>query len=116
MIHILLENCNPFESFDRDTFQPVIVRVDGHSGFGKKGGDVVCAGISAIVQTAVIAVTRVAGLRQDVIQRDGYLESKIGVPVSTLERDALRIILHTMVIGVEEIEKAYPGSVKIELK
>ncbi len=88
--------------------------MEGHSGFGAKGGDTVCAGISAVVQTAVLGITRVAGIPQKLTQRDGLIESVIPVgSLGTERHGALRIILHTMITGLDEIAKEYPGSVEV---
>lgn len=96
---------------DRDE---IGIKVEGHSGSGVKGTDIVCSAVSAIIQTSVIAITRVAGIHQKIEQRDGYLESIIfhrnsGIP--NISR--LITILYTMIIGLEEIIQSNPDSVEI---
>jgi uncharacterized protein len=92
----------------------VEIEVAGHSDAGVKGGDIVCASVSVIAQTAVLAVNRVARVRQDIEQRDGFLKSVLHVEdISVDSLDALRIILEVTIIGLEEIRRLYPGRVDV---
>ena len=89
--------------------------VQGHAGRAAKGSDVVCAAISAIAQTAVAAITRVAGVSQDVTQREGVLETS--VHVAGLGPEALRdlqVIVRTMMIGLDEVRRLHPESITID--
>jgi uncharacterized protein YsxB (DUF464 family) len=89
-------------------------RVMGHSEFGIKGSDIVCAAVSVLVQTTVIAINRVARVNQRIEQEEGFLKSVIDINrVKTGRLEALRSILATMILGLNEIVKAYPGRVKI---
>jgi hypothetical protein len=92
----------------------VQITVEGHSGKGRKGNDVACAGISAIAQTAVVGISRVAGLRQRITQREGYLDSVVETSGDRGKTEALRVIIATMVAGLTELEKTYPGSMQMK--
>lgn len=90
------------------------VRIEGHSGWGQKGSDVVCSAVSAIVQTAVASITGVAEVRQEIVQKEGHLQSTI--PLNSLnqkKRDALDIILNTMIIGLKLVDENYPKTLEI---
>jgi uncharacterized protein len=92
----------------------IILKATGHSGFGKKNTDIICAGISAIIQTAVVAITKVAKINQKIKQKDGFLESTI--KISKLEPEAINdlfVIINTMLAGLEEIIKIYPEALKL---
>ncbi len=90
------------------------IRVTGHSGYGKKNSDIVCAGVSAVVQTAIIGITKAAGIRQKLKQKEGILESKIEVTkLNSGDFNNLIIILNTMLAGLNEIIKQYPKALKI---
>lgn len=98
---------------DRESGE-VEFRVEGHSAFGSKGNDIVCAAVSVLVQTSVIAINRVARVNQSIEQEEGFLRSVIDISrVKTGRLEALRNILATMVLGLNEIVRAYPGRVKI---
>ena len=92
------------------------IRITGHSGYAKKNSDIVCAGVSAVVQTAVIGITKAAGIRQKLKQKDGFLESKIEVKkLSSADFNNLIIILNTMLAGLNEIHKQYPEALKVNI-
>lgn len=83
--------------------------VSGHAKAAPHGMDIVCAGVSALVQSAIMGIERQIGreidLQQDV---DGLAMNLIGRPDSLTEA-----ILKTMSLGLTEIAKLYPKSVRI---
>ncbi|MDY6967892.1 MAG: ribosomal-processing cysteine protease Prp [Spirochaetota bacterium] len=90
------------------------IKVEGHTGLGFKGADVVCSAISALVQTSILAINRVAKINQKVKQRDGYLKSSIPIVyINVDEEKSLKIILNTMIVGLNEIDNNYPGTLEI---
>jgi len=82
--------------------------VEGHAGFDQKGSDIVCAAVSVLAQTAVIAINRIAGIHQRIEQREGFLKSVLEIDEDDGRTEVLRIILATMIIGLDEIVKVYP--------
>lgn len=91
----------------RDTHGAVTgFRVEGHAGFDDPGRDIVCAGVTAVAETAVLGVQQVAQHPCRIRRRSGYLECMLegGTEVS---RERARTILETMVIGLKDIEKDY---------
>ncbi len=117
MVRVVLENRGPDSGREAAGSGELLLRVEGHSGAGVKGTDVVCAAISAIAQTAVVGITKVAGVQQDVIQGEGLLETRIrleGLPES--RRRSVEIIIDTMLAGLGEIENEYPGSLEIIMR
>ncbi len=117
MVRVVLESRASVSGNRADGIEELLLRIEGHSGAGTKGTDVVCAGISAIVQTAVLGITEVAGISQDVTDEEGLLVTRIplvGVPVSG--KKALEIIVETMLAGLRAIENQYPGSLDIRIK
>ena len=90
------------------------LEVTGHSGFSIKGKDIVCAGISAIVETAIFSISRVAKIRQKIVQDNGRLETKISSSelLEEKRRDFI-LILKMMLTGLEEIQKIHPEAIEI---
>ncbi len=85
-------------------------RVHGHSGTAPKGQDIVCAGISALAQTALLGLSEHLHrqLSYD-IQPGGDLRMKLrGEP-----DDLTEAILETMLLGLTEIQRQYPEAVQI---
>ena len=85
-------------------------RVHGHSGTAPKGRDIVCAGVSALAQTALLGLGR--HLHREVsykIDPSGDLQMKlVGTP-----DDFTEAILMTMRLGLEEIAKTSPHAIRV---
>lgn len=82
---------------------------EGHTAFRKKGEDIVCAGISSILQTAILGLT-------DYLKVDLALRKEIGdmsVRLKNPPTKEVEAILEAMLLGLREIEKEYPDRVKI---
>ena len=84
--------------------------VTGHANTAPHGHDIVCAGVSALTQTALLGLGE--HLKKDIAYKaeagDLFLDLKE-------EPDELTdAILKTMKLGLKEIEKLYPKIVKIK--
>jgi hypothetical protein len=84
--------------------------VTGHANTAPHGHDIVCAGVSALTQTAILGL-------------DVHLKKKISykaeagdlfVDMKETPDDLSDAILKTMRLGLAEIEKLYPKVVKIK--
>lgn len=87
-------------------------RSRGHTGYAAAGRDLVCAGVSSILQTAVLGVEEYLKLKTKVEQEQGHLHCQ-------LERDIflnreIDAILETMVLGLRAMEREYPQYLKVE--
>lgn len=85
-----------------------LVKSHGHCGFAEEGKDIVCSGISAILQTAFLGLLRF--VNSDI---SGSF-SKGSMFMSVNPSDASDAILETMLIGLQEIERQYPENVSIQ--
>ncbi len=77
--------------------------VEGHSGAGVKGSDIVCAAVSALAYTAVNALEELAGVRNYTI-RDGYIKCTVPGTLSAEKREISKIVLETVAVGFKQIE------------
>jgi len=84
----------------------------GHSNCGKEGEDIVCAGISAILQTTFLGLKNYLNIPIKYKQKKGSFYCEI-LETGKVEKEALAI-LQTMILGIEEIAKLHPKNVKIE--
>lgn len=80
--------------------------VKGHAGFKKSGSDIICAGVSAIVYTALGALDEMLAIR-NYTEKDGYIQNSIPIGISEQEKHTAGIILDSMVIGLKQMEIAY---------
>ncbi|ADL12112.1 ribosomal-processing cysteine protease Prp [Acetohalobium arabaticum] len=85
-------------------------RAEGHAEYGEYGSDIVCAAVSAILQTAVFGLTEHLGLSVEVDTSGGWLQCNLEDINATKEINA---VLETMVIGLEKTAQSYPDNLKI---
>lgn len=90
--------------------------VEGHSGSGVKGDDIYCAGVSAIVQSCTVALTKIAGMEQEIVQRNGYLKSSIAVDGGHDGLREAKAIIGVMITGLGEMRKLRGFSMEIIFK
>ncbi|MBR1885171.1 MAG: ribosomal-processing cysteine protease Prp [Schwartzia sp.] len=86
--------------------------VRGHSGTAPKGRDIVCAGVSALAQTALLGLGRHLHRELDYhIDPSGDLHMKL----MEAPDDFTETVLRTMRMGIEEIERVYPDAVRTRI-
>ena len=80
----------------------------GHSNYASLGEDIVCAGISTLIQTAILALKKM--FNQDIVEilKEGNVE--LNIPK---QREA-QLILQTIIIGLRDIESEYPKNIRIK--
>ena len=83
--------------------------IEGHSSYAKHGKDIVCAGISALSQAAILGLLSVAKADVDFNMHEGYIlcEIKQG-------DDKADAILDTMYLGIVEIQRNYKDHINIK--
>lgn len=83
--------------------------VNGHANTAPRGKDIVCAGVAALTQTAVLGLERHLGREFTLDIAEGNLVLEL-----TQNPDALTgAVLETMLLGLTEIAKISPNSVRI---
>ncbi len=96
----------------------VSVTCDGHTGYGVHGEDIVCAALSSIVQTAVLGLMAVAGIRV-ALERDdavGFLRATLPRDLSESERHDADVILETMCMGIADLYEGYSDFIEMEVQ
>lgn len=97
----------------------VSVECSGHSGYADEGADIVCAGLSSIVQTAALGLMKTAGadnIAYSVDSDRGYLKIVVRDISDTDKRHDCDVILDTMLLGVEDYAEGLPKFVSLEVK
>ncbi len=89
-------------------------KVSGHAGYANKGEDIVCAAVSAIVQTAVMGISDVLSIDMEYTQTKGYASFCLPHDISLEQIRSAQIILETMLIGLKSIELQYGSFVSIK--
>jgi len=91
----------------------VELKVSGHSGYAEAGEDIVCAGISALVVTALIGLKRVAQHPHEGKASAGSMFCKLkpgGTPETFMKA---QVILETTVLGLRDIAKDYSKFIRV---
>ena len=85
------------------------VTIEGHAGYSEAGHDIVCAGVSAIVQTLIQSVEDLTGDAIEYSMQPGFVDIRF----LTLSGES-RVLLDSAMIGLEMIADAHPHHVCIE--
>lgn len=94
--------------FSGDTV--VSFEIDGHSGYGEEGGDIVCSAVSSAAYMTANTVTEIMGLHLEAEVRDGYMKI-------VLSKDSARqakVLTDGLYLHLTELGKQYPDYLEIE--
>lgn len=86
-------------------------RIGGHAGGKPRGENLVCAAVSAIVQTAIIGLTDVAGINAKVDMQDGDVQCTFAGELHGQQAENARVILETMAAGLQSVSLGSPGQI-----
>jgi len=87
--------------------------VKGHANAGKYGNDIVCASISILSQTTVLALHELLDLEINYEMEDGWLYCELPPNIDRCLREKANIILNTMVLGVSGTIQLYSEFIEI---
>ncbi len=95
----------------------VCVQCMGHTGYAEQGEDIVCAGVSSLVQTAVLGLLMVAKINVDLTKDDmaGYLKAKLPSNLTDEENHDAQVILSTMLCGLADLRETYSNFINLEV-
>jgi uncharacterized protein YsxB (DUF464 family) len=100
----------------RENGDPVGFTVTGHANMGEYGEDIVCAAVSAIVQTAILGITEVCHVQAGVSVEEGRTHCILS---KDTDPDAIRrasVVIETMIAGLQSIQATYPKTLKFRNK
>lgn len=85
--------------------------VEGHAGSGVYGRDIVCAAVSALAQTAVLALERLAGVKPRGRVQAGRLQCFLPGGLAHESEEKAALILETAAVGLAAIAHTHPRHV-----
>ena len=100
----------------REQERPVGFSVSGHANMGEYGEDLVCAAVSAIVQTAILGITEVCRISAGVSIDDGQTHCILPKDATQDEIEHAAIVFDTMFAGLKSIQASYPKTLKFRNK
>lgn len=95
---------------------PVGFSVSGHANMGAYGEDLVCAAVSAVVQTAILGITEVCQIQAGVSIEEGQTRCILPKDATQEELARAAIVFDTMLIGLKSIQASYPKTLKFRNK
>lgn len=94
-----------------------VVRVlaNGHAGYAESGSDIVCAAVSAVMETALLGLKKVAGVTVDSVrdEKKGFLE--FWLKTDAAEKRDCQVILQTMLAGITDLTESWSRYIKTEV-
>lgn len=94
----------------RDKDQKIVgFEVNGHSGSAPHGEDIICAGVSALTQSALLGIA--SHLRRHTRWQAG--DGLLSMHLSGKPDELTSAVLETMLLGLKEIAKSEPDHVRI---
>ena len=94
------------------------VECDGHTNYGEKGEDIVCASLSSIVQTAVLGLLMIVMVELDMKRDDeaGYLKFTLPEKLTNEQDLQACAILDTMLCGISDLYESFSDYIELEVK
>ena len=84
------------------------ISVKGHAGYAERGKDIVCAAVSALVQTLIQSVEDLTTDKIEYSMTPGAVLIKFGCL-----SDHSRVLIDAFFIGIKQIADNYPNHVKL---
>ena len=84
--------------------------VDGHANFKPPGEDIVCSAVSVLTQAALLGLAQ--HILIDYSISEGHMECRLP-ELDEVDKIRAEAILETMLLGLKNIEKNYPGYVEV---
>ena len=95
----------------------VQVTASGHTGYGEAGEDIVCAGVSTLIQSALLGLLQVVGVnvKYTVNEQEGSLKFTLPQNLTNAERHDCDIVLNTMLCGLQDFFTEYSDFINLEV-
>ena len=90
--------------------------VSGHANMGEYGEDLVCAAVSAVVQTAILGITEVCHIKAGVLIEEGQTRCILEKDVTNEALNSAGVVFETMIAGLKSIQSSYPKTLKFRNK
>ena len=104
-------------SITRKNNHIVAVQASGHTGYGESGEDIVCAGISTLIQSSLLGLLQVAqiNVKYAVNEKEGSLRFTLPENLTEMERHDADVILNTMLCGLQDFYTEYSDYINLEV-
>ena len=95
----------------------VEVSASGHTGYGEQGEDIVCAGVSTLIQSALLGLLQVVGInvKYTVDEEQGSLRFTLPNNLTREERHDADIVLNKKLAGLMDFYGEYSDYINLEV-
>lgn len=101
-------------SFEKKDGKVVELEVSGHAHSAEYGEDIVCASISVLTQTCLLALNEVAAIEDIMFKiEDGYLWFKLPEQMTEHQKDRANVIIESILVGIKGTRDMYPDYIQI---
>ena len=102
----------------RDQNNIIGFEIGGHASYAEYGQDIVCAAVSVLGQTCLMALVDVCQIEEDRIDYSiddeiGFLQVNLPKKLSIIEIEKSQIVLKTFELGIKSIIESYPNNVTL---
>lgn len=104
------------EVYRAPTGRVVSFVASGHAKYAPKGSDIVCAAVSVLTQTVVLALPQHVGVTPTVTvdEESGRLECRLPDALNERQEEHAQLLLETMITGLVEIAREYSKFVRLK--
>ena len=98
------------------------VEAVGHSGYDVAGEDIVCAGVSSIIQTAILGLVGVVKINPQITRNksendnENLMIIKLPQNLSAQKMSEAQIVLETMLCGLSDLYVGFSDFIELEVK
>ena len=95
----------------------VEVEASGHTGYGEQGEDIVCAGISTLLQSSLLGLLQVAkvNVKYTIEAETGKLKFTLPSNLTADEKHDCDVILNTLLCGLQDFYTEYSDFINLEV-
>lgn len=100
-------------SFFKDKNENILkFTVEGHSGYGESGADIVCSAVSILTHTTYVSLLKLCNISEndlfvDVCEETGYMVVNLPKYLDNKIIEKTQIVFQIMEIGVKEMIESY---------
>ena len=87
--------------------------VRGHAGYADAGEDIVCAGVSAVLQTAALALEQLFSIKPYLVVTHGHMVCRLPNYDDPQDRLRAQTILQAAILGCRNIALQYPNHIQL---
>ncbi len=102
--------------FYREYYDNIIINIEGHSGYGVLGNDIVCAGVSTLACTLINTLLDEEASGNIKLIKNFVADGVINLEIKAFDFSKKRIdgMLSLIMTGFYMLEESYPDFVRVE--